>query len=327
MKILSWNVNGLRAIIKKGALRALLDAEKPDLLCLQETKINSAGVKSEGIEAQFPDYAQFYSFAARPGYSGTAIWIRGYQFVLSPPSDFPNRVDQNAEETSHSNFSEHFISPVKKSDYPKSKNLSERSESFFDLDEKKTFLHSRANDRSENYCDWLPLKDPLDEGRLTALDLKDFYLISVYVPNAKQDLSRLDLRKNDWGPFLRKTVESLEKTKPVLIAGDFNVAHEPIDLARPKENEGKHGYTTEEREDFTKLLASADLLDTFRTLHPEKAAYTWWSHWGNARANNVGWRIDYALASKTLLPKISSANILPTHLGSDHCPIGITLNV
>lgn len=264
-KIFAWNCNGLRAVIKKGALQSLLAAHDPDFLCLGETKISDPQVDSEHIREAFPDYHQFYSCADRKGYSGTAIWA------------------------------------------------------------KKNFIKFSDATTAEHPCQ-TPSPDPLKEGRITLLELPDFYLVSVYVPNSKDDLSRLKVRQ-DWDKDLQGYLASLQKTKPIIVCGDMNVAHNPIDLARPRENEGKHGYTTEERTGFTSLLEKLNLSDTFRHLHPDTVAYTWWSHWGHARERNVGWRIDYILASKSLMSRITSAKIYPEILGSDHCPISIDIDI
>ena len=162
-----------------------------------------------------------------------------------------------------------------------------------------------------------------NEGRLTAVDFGEFCLISVYVPNAKRDLSRLELREH-WDKELLALVKKMKK--PVIICGDFNVANEEIDLAHPKENRGKHGFTRVERAGFKALLKGAKLHDIFREENPElREAYTWWTHWGSARANNVGWRIDYFLVSQVLLPRVKKSEIYPSVFGSDHCPVGLEL--
>ncbi|HEU0266536.1 MAG TPA: exodeoxyribonuclease III [Candidatus Saccharimonadaceae bacterium] len=167
--------------------------------------------------------------------------------------------------------------------------------------------------------------DPSSEGRVITAEFDDFLLVTVYTPNSKGDLSRLALRYKQWDPAFLKYVGERSKTKPVIFCGDLNVAHQPIDLANPKPNEGKHGYTREEREGFDRIL-KAGFIDTFRSLHPEQNdAYTWWTHWANARARNVGWRIDYFLMDKALQPRLLSADIHPGVMGSDHCPVSITL--
>lgn len=161
------------------------------------------------------------------------------------------------------------------------------------------------------------------EGRFQLLEFDDFYLINTYVPNVKHDLSRLNERQ-EFDKIMLKKIKQLEKTKPVILCGDMNVAHKPIDLARPKPNEGNAGYTDEERQGMTNYLNS-DLIDTFRELKGEEVMYSWWSYRANARANNVGWRIDYFLASKDLTNKIKSVDILDQIMGSDHCPILLDL--
>ena len=167
----------------------------------------------------------------------------------------------------------------------------------------------------------LPIKD---EGRILIIDLKEFYLVNVYVPNSKPDLSRLKLREQDWDPGFLQLLKELEKEKPVVTCGDFNAAHEEIDLARPAANHHNAGFTDEERQGISNLI-KAGFIDTFRFEHPDSERYTWWSHWGNARANNVGWRIDYFFISKSLQKNLKSAEIYENYMGSDHCPISIDL--
>ena len=168
--------------------------------------------------------------------------------------------------------------------------------------------------------------DTSKEGRVLTLEFDDFFVTTVYTPNSKGGLERLEMREKVWGPAYQEHIKELQETKPVLACGDFNVAHQEIDLARPKENVGKHGFTNEEREDFTQLLDTG-LIDTFRTLYPETTeAYSWWTHWGGARQRNVGWRIDYWLASEELKDRIKEAKIHPEVLGSDHCPVSIEIS-
>ena len=165
------------------------------------------------------------------------------------------------------------------------------------------------------------------EGRVVTAEYKNFYVVDVYTPNAKDDLSRLPLRHKQWDPLFLHHLKELEKKKPVIACGDLNVAHEAIDLARPKENEGNKGFTIEEREGFSNFL-KAGFIDTFREFHPgETGHYTWWTMWANARARNVGWRIDYVLASAELKKKITKTFILPEVTGSDHCPVGIEVEI
>jgi exodeoxyribonuclease-3 len=166
--------------------------------------------------------------------------------------------------------------------------------------------------------------DPNEEGRIIAADMHDFYVVSVYTPNAKDDLSRLPLRHKHWDPAFLEYMKRLEKEKPVIFCGDLNVAHTADDLARPKENEGKKGFTKEEREGIDNVI-SAGFVDTFRLFTKGNEHYSWWAPWGDARGRNVGWRIDYIFASKALAKIVKKAEILPEVLGSDHCPVSIEL--
>lgn len=167
--------------------------------------------------------------------------------------------------------------------------------------------------------------DPTKEGRVISAKYDNYWVVTVYTPNSKDKLERLSLRHNIWDPAFLMHVTELEKDAPVIFSGDLNVAHQEIDLARPKENVGKHGFTNEEREGISKLL-DAGYTDTYRFLHPDKKdAYTWWTHWGNSRARNVGWRIDYWMLSNKLTDKLNSAGIHSDVMGSDHCPVSITL--
>ncbi|MEX0934070.1 MAG: exodeoxyribonuclease III [Candidatus Paceibacterota bacterium] len=264
MKIVSWNVNGIRAVEKKGAFTLFLKTLKPDVICLQETK-----AEQQQSPLDLPDYKEFWSSAKKKGYSGTAIFIK--QAPKSILLGFPKEL-------------------VKK----------------YKLEE----------DRYGN---------PNEEGRIIAIDTGTIYIVSVYTPNSKGDLSRLTLREKHWDPAFLAYMKQLERKRPVVFCGDLNVAHSPIDLARPKQNEGKHGYTKEEREGINEIL-SAGFIDTFRTLHPnEKEKYTWWTHWQRARERNVGWRIDYIFTSKKLVKRLKKAEIHPEIMGSDHCPVSITL--
>lgn len=263
MKIYSWNVNGIRAVINKGDFQKFIAKHQPDILCLQETKAGQGQA-----EIDLPDYEEFWNSATKKGYSGTAIFTK--QKPLKVINGFPKNI-------------------IKK----------------YDL--------------IDGYG------DPNSEGRVITLELDDFYIVSVYTPNSKGDLSRLRLRHKNWDPAFLEFVVELESKKPVLWCGDLNVAHQEIDLSRPKENVGKHGFTNEEREGFDNFI-KAGFIDTFRLKHPDqKESYTWWTHWANARARNVGWRIDYIMASKKLKDKIATANIHPDQMGSDHCPVSITL--
>lgn len=260
MRIFSWNVNGLRAVLKKGALQEFLAKYSPDILCVQETK-----AKQGQAEVDFPDYIEIWNSAERAGYSGTAIFSR--------------------------------IEPIKTYEgfFPEQNEMPGWEDGF---------------------------GDARTEGRVLTAEFEQFFLITAYVPNAKDDLGRLKYREQVWDPALLEYIKTLEQTKPVIICGDFNVAHEEIDLARPKQNVGHAGFTDEERQGMTNYL-NAGLIDTYRTLHPFDKKYSWWSYRGNARANNVGWRIDYFLVSEILREKIKAADILDDVYGSDHCPVMI----
>jgi len=264
MKIYSWNVNGIRAVINKGAFQKFIEQEQPDVLCLQETK-----AKQGQAEIDLPGYEEFWNSADKAGYSGTAIFTK-----VKPLSVIYGFADAIAEK------------------------------------------YGLADDG---------YGDPTKEGRVISAEFDDFWLVTVYTPNSKGDLSRLQLRYKQWDPAFLEHIKELEKSKPVIFCGDLNVAHQEIDLANPKPNVGKHGFTDEERERFQDFL-DAGLIDTFRAFYPDKTeAYTWWTHWANARARNVGWRIDYFIASKSLQDRISDAAIHADVMGSDHCPVSITL--
>ena len=264
MKIISWNVNGLRSVLNKGALQKFLADYAPDVLCLQETK-----AKQGQAEVDFAEYEEYWNSAERAGYSGTAIFTK--HKPLSVSFGFPEEI-------------------VKQFDW---------------VDE---------------------FGNVLSEGRLITAEFDKFYLVNAYVPNAKEpDLKRLKFREQVWDPALLLYAKLLEKNKPVLICGDFNVSHQEIDLARPKQNVGHAGFTNEERQGMTNYLSNG-LVDTFREFHPDMAKYTWWSYRAGARQRNVGWRIDYFLASEALMSSITSADIYDEVLGSDHCPIGVEIN-
>jgi len=266
MKLVSWNVNGIRAVHRKGGLVPFLKKVQPDIACFQETK-----AERHQSEVDLPDYEEYWnSSSTRKGYSGTAI------FTKEKPSaillDFPEEI-------------------VKR--------------------------YKLAGDGYGK---------PNAEGRVVAAEYKNFFLVNVYTPNAKPDLSRLALRHKHWDPAFLAYCKELEKKKPVVFCGDLNVAHAPDDLANPKANEGEHGYTVEEREGIDKIL-DAGFIDTFRMFKKGNGHYTWWSNFSNARARNVGWRIDYFFVSKSLKSKVKAAKILPEVFGSDHCPILLELDV
>lgn len=261
MKIYSWNVNGIRAVHKKGLFLPFIAGHQPDILCLQETK-----AAQEQSEVDLPDYDEYWNSADKKGYSGTAIFTK-----IAP-------------ETVHLGLPE---------------------------DIKKRF------DLADIYG------DTTTEGRVTTLEFESCFVVSVYTPNAKDDLSRLPVREK-WDQAFLLYMKQLEREKPVIFAGDLNVAHTELDLARPKENKGKKGFTDEERQGIDNMLA-AGFIDSFRMFHEGNGHYTWWSHWGAARERNVGWRIDYVMASDTLKPLIKKAAIHPDVLGSDHCPVSIEI--
>jgi len=266
MKLVSWNVNGIRAVVKKGTFQAFIKQEKPDVICLQETKAE----RGQAV-IDLPEHEEYWNSAVKKGYSGTAIFIKKnitvHEVLMGLPEDLC----------------------------------------------KKYRLHD------DSYG------DPNTEGRVIAVELDDFFVVTSYTPNSKPDLSRLQLRHKQWDPAFLEYIKQLEKKKPVLFCGDLNVAHTPDDLANPKANEGEHGFTKEEREGIDKII-EAGFVDSFRVFTKKgNGFYTWWTHWANARERNVGWRIDYWFVSKRLLPRLKSAKILPEVLGSDHCPVVIEI--
>ena len=265
MKLFCWNVNGIRAVLRKNEFEPFITKYQPDILCLQETKAERGQV-----EIDLPGYQEYWNSATKKGYSGTAIFSKTP--ALGVTNGFPD-------------------------DIAKKYNLKDAKE-----------------------------RDSSTEGRIITAEFEKFYVVTVYTPNAKDDLSRIPLRHEHWDPAFLAYCQELEKTKPVIFCGDLNVAHTPDDLARPKPNEGKKGYTTEERAGFDNFV-NAGFVDTFRMFTKGNGHYSWWSHWGNARANNVGWRIDYIMSSQKLAKHISQAQIHPEVMGSDHCPISITFDV
>lgn len=249
MKFISWNVNGLRACMQKGFPDFFADSDA-DFFCLQETKLQAGQILLD-----FPDYRQYWCYAEKKGYSGTAIFAKQ--------------------------------SPV-----------------------------------SVSYGLGIPELD--NEGRLITLEYADFYLVTCYTPNAQRGLARLDHRLK-WDEAFRGYLVKLDAQKPVILCGDLNVAHKEIDLKNPASNRGNAGFSDEERESFTKLL-DCGFTDSFRKLYPDTGgAYTWWSYMYNARANNAGWRIDYFLVSDRLADKITATPIYSQVMGSDHCPVGLSL--
>lgn len=264
MKIYSWNVNGIRAVIKKDMFVPFIEAHQPDILCLQETKAEQGQAVID-----LPDYTEYWNSAEKKGYSGTAIFSKE-----KPLSVINGFVDGIAEK------------------------------------------HGLTADS---------YGDPAKEGRVISAEFEKFYVVTVYTPNSKRDLSRLTLRDKQWDPAFLEHCKELEKKKPVIFCGDLNVAHTEDDLANPKSNVGEHGFTNEERAGFDKIL-KAGFVDTFRIFTPTgNGHYSWWTHWANARARNVGWRIDYFLVSNALKKHVKKAEIHTDVMGSDHCPISITI--
>lgn len=263
MKIHSWNVNGIRAVMKKGLFLPYVETHKPDILCLQETK-----AERDQVEIDLPDYREYWNSAVKKGYSGTAIFTK--QEPLDVINGFPKE------------FAKRF-----------------------------TFADELQRDSAE-------------EGRVITAEFPKYYLVTVYTPNAKDDLSRLGLRYKHWDPAFLAYCKMLEKKKPVVFCGDLNVAHTELDLANPKPNRGKKGFTDEEREGFQNMV-DAGFVDTFRLFKQGNGYYTWWSHFANSRARNIGWRIDYFLVSAKLRDAVKQADIHPDVLGSDHCPVSLKL--
>ncbi|MBN1500562.1 MAG: exodeoxyribonuclease III [Spirochaetes bacterium] len=250
MKITSWNVNGIRAVIKKGFYE-FIESDNPDILCIQETKASQ-----EQVELNLSEYPyQYWNSAEKKGYSGTLILSKISAISVKNGIDIPK--------------------------------------------------HDK-------------------EGRVITLEFEKFFLVTIYVPNSKRELERLDYRQKEWDIDLLNYLKKFEKKKPVIFCGDLNVAHKEIDLANPKTNRRNAGFTDEEREGFDNIL-SAGFIDTFREFEKGPGHYTWWSYMGHAREKNVGWRIDYFCISKALRPVLENAYILPEVMGSDHCPVGCEL--
>ena len=249
MKLISWNVNGIRACLNKGFADVFkqLDA---DIFCIQETKC-----QPEQVELEFEGYTSYWNSAEKKGYSGTAI-------------------------------------------FTKQKPL--------------------------NVTYGIGIEEHDKEGRVITLEFEKFYMVDIYTPNSKRELERLDYRQI-WEDEIRKYLLKLNETKPVIMCGDLNVAHEEIDLKNPKTNRHNAGFTDEERKKMTELL-NAGFTDSFRYLYPDKEnAYSWWSYMGHAREKNVGWRIDYFIVSKSIENEIKEATIYPEIMGSDHCPVGLEI--
>lgn len=262
MKLVSWNVNGIRSIHNKDLLVPFLEKVKPDIVCFQETK-----AEEHQSEVDLPEYEEYWNSAKRKGYSGTAIFSRAKP--LSVILGFPEKI-------------------LKK----------------YKLE--------------DGYG------DPNEEGRVITAEYNEFFVVNVYTPNSKPDLSRLSLRHKHWDPAFLAFCKELEREKPVVFCGDLNVAHTPEDLANPNANEGGHGFTKEERAGIDAIL-DAGFVDTFRHFTKGSGYYTWWSPFANSRARNVGWRIDYFFVSKKLLSRVKSAKIHADAFGSDHCPVSLEL--
>ncbi len=251
MKLISWNVNGLRACVKKGFLDYFKQADA-DIFCLQETKL------SEGqIELDLPGYEQYWNYAEKKGYSGTAVFTKAHPISVS----YGIGIDE--------------------------------------------FDH---------------------EGRVITLEFEKFYFVTVYVPNSQTELTRLAYRM-EWEDAFSDYISGLEKKKPVIYAGDLNVAHEEIDLKNPKSNRHNAGFTDEERQKMTNAL-NRGRIDTYRYFYPDRTdIYSWWSYRFNARANNAGWRIDYFIVSKSLASALRSVAIHTDVMGSDHCPVELAIEI
>lgn len=249
MKFISWNVNGIRACLTKGFMDFFKEVDA-DIFCLQETKVQEGQV-----ELDIPEYKQYWNYAEKKGYSGTAIFTKKEPLSVSYG---------------------------------------------------------------------LGIEEHDKEGRVITLEFEDFYFITVYTPNSKTELERLDYRMV-WEDEFRKYMQELEKNKPVIVCGDLNVAHKEIDLKNPKTNRNNAGFTDEERNKFTELM-NAGFIDTFRYFYPEQEGiYSWWSYRFKAREKNAGWRIDYFLTSGSMKNRLLSAKIHTEILGSDHCPIELQI--
>lgn len=251
MKLVSWNVNGIRACVKKGFMDYFREVDA-DIFCIQESKLQEGQ-----IELVLEDYHQFWNYALRKGYSGTAVFTK--QAPVSVKYGIGDKIDE-------------------------------------------------------------------EEGRIITLEFEKFFLVNVYTPNSKRDLTRLDYRL-EWEDEIREYLMALDEVKPVIFCGDLNVAHEEIDLKNAKSNHGNSGFTVEERGKMTTLLSSG-YVDSFRHLYPEKTdAYTWWSYMAKVRERNIGWRIDYFLVSERLKEQVADAQIHCNVMGSDHCPIMLEIDV
>lgn len=265
MKIYSWNVNGIRAVNKKLLWDAFVDAEQPDIICLQEIK-----AKPKQIDINLRDYYAYWFSAVKPGYSGTAILskIKPLRVI----NGFPENI----------------------------------------IDQYKMMTDGYG--------------DPNQEGRVMAAEYTNFWLVTVYTPNAKDDLSRIPLRHKQWDPAFLAYCRELEASKPVIFCGDLNVAHTEDDLANPKPNRGKKGFTDEERAGFQAFI-DAGYVDTLRLFKTGNGHYSWWSYFAKARERNVGWRIDYFLVSQQIKDKVTAAEVHAAVFGSDHCPVSVSIEI
>lgn len=251
MKLISWNVNGIRACVNKG-FTEFFNQIDADIFCIQETKC-----QPEQIDLEFKGYNSFWNSAEKKGYSGTAIYTK---------------------------------------------------------------------EKPINVKYGIGIEEHDKEGRVITLEFKKFYMVTIYTPNSKRELERLDYRQI-WEDEIRNYLLILNKEKPVIMCGDLNVAHKEIDLKNPKTNKGNAGFTDEERKKMSELL-EAGFTDTFRHLYPTKEdAYSWWSYMGRAREKNVGWRIDYFIVSDNIKDKIVEAKIHPDVMGSDHCPVELDIEL
>lgn len=249
MKLISWNVNGIRACIQKGFLEYFKEVDA-DIFCIQESKLQEGQINLE-----LEGYYQYWNYAEKKGYSGTAIFTKIK----------PNSISHGINKDEHDK-----------------------------------------------------------EGRVITLEFDEFYLVTVYTPNSQQKLARLKYRMQ-WEEDFREYIRALDEVKPVIVCGDFNVAHEEIDLKNPKTNRKNAGFTDEERNQFTEFL-NTGFIDTYRYFYPDReGVYSWWSYRFNARANNAGWRIDYFCVSKRMKDKLTSVDIHSNILGSDHCPIELVI--
>lgn len=266
MKIYSWNINGLRAILKKPDFANFLKQEKPDILLLQEIKISDEARRKENIDLKKFGYAAYWNSADRPGYSGTLILVK--------------------------------ISPL-------------------------GHTMSKWNNLDIVCPSGVGVEKFDREGRVQTLEFPDFFLVNTYFPHSTHELSRLDF-KMEFDRELRKYIKKLNKQKPVIVGGDFNVAHQKIDLARPKDNVGNPGFTDEECNWMTKFLNSG-FTDTYRALHPDQIQYSWWSYRAFCRDKGIGWRLDYFCVPDNFLSRVKSAQIHDDIFGSDHCPVSIEI--